>query len=292
MNKSDRCREPVQNARAGVSRAVALPRRSDRVSAVQKHNARMSGAGPRTIMFAHGFGCDQNMWRLVSPAFDDGFRTIVFDHVGAGGSDVAAFDPTEYGALSRYAADVVALARELGLRDAIYVGHSVSAMIGALASIEAPELFSDLVMIGPSPRYIDDQGYVGGFTAAQIDELLEFLSENPMAWSRAMAPVIMGNPERPRLAEELEASFCRTDPEMAKAFARATFLSDNRADLRNIKARTLVLQCSDDVIAPESVGRYVHENVANSELVLLAATGHCPNLSAPDEVIAAISAFV
>jgi sigma-B regulation protein RsbQ len=244
------------------------------------------------MVFAHGYGCDQSMWRLVAPAFEPRFRTILFDHVGAGGSDIAQFDPDRHGVLAGYASDLVELGRELNLQGAVFVGHSVSAMIGALASIEARDLFSHLVMVGPSPRYVDDEDYVGGFSAAQIEELLQFLDENPMAWSQAMAPAIMGNPDRPELGQELTDSFCRTDPEVAKAFARATFLSDNRSDLPKISARTLILQCSEDIVAPIEVGHYVHRHVRDSDLVVLKATGHCPNLSAPDEVIAAIQAFV
>lgn len=244
------------------------------------------------MMFAHGFGCDQNMWRFVAPAFEDRYATVLFDHVGAGRSDLSAYDPAKYADLSGYADDVVEIARDLGLRGAIFVGHSVSAMIGAIAAIRAPEIFEALVMVSPSPRYIDDDGYVGGFSADQIDELLDLLEENPLGWSAAMAPVIMANPDRPELGEELNNSFCRTDPEIAKAFARVTFTSDNRADLPRVSTRTLVLQCSEDVIAPAQVGAYVHDHLPNSELVILNATGHCPNLSAPDEVIDAIRAFV
>jgi sigma-B regulation protein RsbQ len=244
------------------------------------------------MMFAHGFGCDQNMWRYVAPAFEDNFRTILFDHVGAGGSDLSAYDPSKYGDLSGYADDVVEIGRELGLRNATFVGHSVSAMIGVLASRNAPELFENLVLVGPSPRYISDNDYTGGFTAEQIGELLEFLSENYIGWSAAMAPMIVGNPERPELGEELTNSFCRTDPEIAKAFARVTFMSDNRADLVGVRARTLILQCSEDIIAPLEVGNYVHQHIAGSKLVVMKATGHCPNLSAPAETIAAIRAFV
>ena len=183
------------------------------------------------MVFAHGFGCDQNMWRFVAPAFEDRYRTVLFDHIGAGGSDLSAYDPAKYASLEGYANDVVELCRELKITGGVFVGHSVSAMIGALASKKAPELFDKLVMVGPSPRYIDDADYVGGFSEAQINELLDFLDSNHMGWSHAMAPVIMGNPDRPELGEELTNSFCRTDPEIAKQFARATFLSDNRADL-------------------------------------------------------------
>jgi len=244
------------------------------------------------MLFAHGFGCDQNMWRYVTPAFEQDFRTVVFDYVGAGGSDLTAYDLEKYSSLEGYAEDVVALATELGISDGVFVGHSVSAMIGLIAARRAPGLFSTLVLVGPSPRYIDDGDYVGGFNEAQIIELLDFLDTNHLGWSQAMAPVIMGNPDRPELGEELAASFCRTDPEIAKRFARTTFMSDNRADLGPINARVLILQCRDDVIAPESVGEFVQRSIPGSELVLLDATGHCPNLSAPAETIVAIKAFV
>jgi sigma-B regulation protein RsbQ len=244
------------------------------------------------MIFAHGFGCDQNMWRFVAPAFESEFRTVLFDHVGAGGSDLAAYEPAKYATLSGYADDLVEIARELRLQDAVFVGHSVSAMIGVLASLSAPDLFKSLVLIGPSPRYIDDEGYVGGFSAKQIAELLDFLSDNYMGWSAAMAPTIMGNADRPELGEELANSFCRTDPEIAKAFARVTFMSDNRCDLPKVTIPSLILQCSEDVIAPREVGEYVHRNTPHSKLVLMRATGHCPNLSAPEETISAIRAFV
>jgi sigma-B regulation protein RsbQ len=194
--------------------------------------------------------------------------------------------------LDGYATDIVEIGRELGLENAIFVGHSVSAMIGALASLKAPGMFSELVMVGPSPRYIDDDGYVGGFSREQVDELLEFLADNHLGWSAAMAPAIMGNPDRPELGETLTNSFCATDPDIAREFARVTFLSDNRDDLSRVTARTLILQCRDDIIAPTSVGEFVHAHIPNSQLMLLDATGHCPNLSAPDEVTAAIRAFV
>ena len=244
------------------------------------------------MVFAHGFGCDQNMWRHVAPAFEQDFRTVLFDNVGAGNSDLAAYDQDRYRSLSGYAEDLIEIIRDLGMTGTVLVAHSVSAMIGVLASLRAPELFSALVLVGPSPRYIDDGDYRGGFGAEQIEELLAFLAENPMAWSQAMAPAIMGNADRPELGEELTASFCRTDPAIARAFARATFTSDNRADLDKVTTRTLILQCSDDIIAPENVGRYVHEHIPGSRLVVLDATGHCPNLSAPAEVISAIQAFV
>jgi sigma-B regulation protein RsbQ len=259
---------------------------------LSRNNVNISGGGSRAMMFAHGFGCDQNMWREVAREFEADFRVILFDHVGAGRSDLGAYDSRKYSTLDGYADDVVDIGRELRLENAVFVGHSVSAMIGALASIKAPGMFSDLVMVGPSPRYIDDQDYVGGFSREQVDELLEFLADNHLGWSAAMAPAIMGNAERPELGETLANSFCATDPDIAREFARVTFLSDNRADLPSIAARTLILQCRDDIIAPKSVGEYVRDRVPNSELMLLDATGHCPNLSAPAEVTAAIRAFV
>jgi sigma-B regulation protein RsbQ len=263
------------------------------MSALARNNVHVGGrVGSRPMIFAHGFGCDQNMWRLVAPAFEADHRTVLFDHVGAGGSDLGAYDPARYGSLDGYADDVVEICRELELTDAVFVGHSVSAMIGVLAAARAPEAIGALVLVGPSPRYIDDGDYVGGFGEADIQELLASLDSNFLGWSSAMAPAIIGNPDRPELGEELTASFCRTDPEIAAQFARVTFMSDNRADLATVAVPTLVLQCSDDVIAPAAVGAFVHERIPGSVLVRMSATGHCPNLSAPQETIDAIRAFL
>ena len=244
------------------------------------------------MVFAHGFGCDQNMWRFVAPAFQDRYRTVLFDFVGAGGSDLSAYDPQRYASLDGYATDVIDVVRALDLRDVVFVGHSVAAMIGVLAASREPDRFGALVLVAPSPRYIDDAGYLGGFSELDIEELLVSIESNYLGWSGAMAPVIMGNAGRPELGAELTASFCRTDPEIQKRFARATFLSDNRADLARVTLPALVLQCSEDLIAPNSVGEYVHTNIARSTLVKLRATGHCPNLSAPAETVAAIAAFL
>ena len=219
-------------------------------------------------------------------------QVVLFDHVGHGQSDASAFDQTKYGSLDGYADDVLAICHELDLTNVIFVGHSVSAMIGVLAAIREPERFDRLVLIGPSPRYINDGDYVGGFKPEDIEGLLDFLDSNHLGWSSTMAPVIMGNPDRPELGEELTNSFCRTNPEIAKHFARVTFLSDNRADLPRVKTKALILQCSQDAIAPEEVGRYVHQNLEGSQFVQLQATGHCPNLSAPEETIAAMEAFL
>lgn len=262
------------------------------MSALDRNNVKISGSDDRAMLFAHGFGCDQAMWRFVAPAFENKFKVVAMDHVGAGGSDFTAYDFEKYSSLDGYADDIVELGRELGIENGIFVGHSVSAMIGVLASIKAPELFDTLILVGPSPRYIDDTNYTGGFGAADIEELLAAFADNPLAWAAAMAPAIMGNADRPELGKELTESFCRTDPKIAEQFARVTFTSDNRTDLSKVTARTLILQCRDDIIASEKVGEFVRDHIEGSTLVLLDATGHCPNLSAPDEVVRAIRAFV
>jgi sigma-B regulation protein RsbQ len=244
------------------------------------------------IVFAHGFGCDQNMWRFVAPEFEDSHRVVRFDHVGAGHSDLSAYDRDRYASLDGYADDVLEILRELDLTDVVFVGHSVSAMIGVLAAVQEPDRFAKLVLVGPSPRYIDDGDYIGGFQRADIEEMLESLDSNYLGWSSAMAPVIIGNPDRPELGDELTNSFCRTDPEIARHFARVTFLSDNRADLAKLRTPALILQCADDVIAPAVVGDYVHRELPGSRLVTMRATGHCPNLSAPGETVDAIRAFL
>jgi sigma-B regulation protein RsbQ len=260
---------------------------------VRRHNITLSGRPDgQPIVFAHGFGCDQNMWRFVAPRFADRYRVVAFDHVGAGGSDLSAYDPERYSSLAGYADDVVMICRELGLTDVIFVGHSVSAMIGVLAAEAAPELFDALVLVGPSPRYINDGDYVGGFGAQDIEELLDSLDSNYLGWSAAMAPVIVGRPDRPEFGAELTESFCRTDPAIARRFARVTFLSDNRTDLANVRTPTLVLQCRDDVIAPIAVGQYVADRMPNARMEMLEATGHCPNLSAPDATSDAIERFL
>jgi sigma-B regulation protein RsbQ len=263
------------------------------VDVVQRNCVSLGGVpSGRPLLFSHGFGCDQAMWRFVAPDFAVDHRVVLFDHVGAGNSDLSAYDPEKYASLRGYATDVVEICRALDLSDVVFVGHSVSAMIGVLALQEAPELFGALVMVGPNPRYVDDGDYVGGFSRNDIVGLLEALDSNHLGWSAQMAPVIMGNPDRPELTEELTNSFCRTDPDIARQFARVTFLSDNRADLPGVTVPTLVLQCSQDVIAPDVVGEYVHRQIPGSVLTQLEATGHVPHLSAPEETTAAIRAFL
>jgi sigma-B regulation protein RsbQ len=263
------------------------------VEVTRRFNVVDSGQPDRQpMLFAHGFGCDQHMWRHVAPRFNNEFRVVLFDHVGAGGSDLSAYDSVRYASLDAYADDVLAICRELNLRNVIFVGHSVSAMIGVLAAVAEPDRFAKLVLVGPSPRYIDDDDYVGGFSESDISELLDSLESNYLGWSSAMAPVIMGNADRHELGDELTESFCRTDPEIARQFAGVTFRSDNRADLPKVTTPTLILQSRQDVIAPPSVGKYVADAIADSRLVVLDATGHCPNLSAPDATADAIAEFV
>ncbi len=244
------------------------------------------------MLFAHGFGCDQNMWRGVAARFEATHRCFLFDHAGAGHAHPDLYDVDRHASLDGYATDVIELCDDLGLRDIVFVGHSVSAMIGVLASVRRPELFAHLVLIGPSARYIDDDGYTGGFSEDDIEGLLESLDSNYLGWSAQMAPMIMGNDDRPELGQELTESFCRTDPDIQRRFARVTFLSDNRDDLASVRTPCLVLQCRNDIIASEAVGRYVHEQLPTSTFVLLDASGHCPNLSAPDETAEAIRAYL
>lgn len=258
-----------------------------------RNNVTVSGReGAPVMVFAHGFGCDQGMWRHVAPRFEDTHTVVLFDHVGAGHSDLSAYDVSRHARLEGYAADVSEILDALDLGPVTFVGHSVSSMIGLLTAAERPDLVERLVLVCPSPRYIDDEGYRGGFTEAEIAELLETMDGNYLGWSASIAPVIMGVPGRPELGEELVGSFCRTDPGIARRFARTTFLSDNRADLARVHRPALVVQCREDVIAPVEVGAYVHAQLVGSELVLLDATGHCPNLSAPDLLVEAMQSYL
>ena len=258
-----------------------------------RNNVRVTGHGTRPMLFAHGFGCDQHMWRLVAPEFERDHRVVLFDYVGAGGSDLSAYDPERYAALEGYAQDVLDVCRALDLRDVVFVGHSVSAMVGVLAANAEPERFAHLIMVGPSPRYLNEPpDYVGGFEPADIDGLLETMDRNYIGWATGLAPAIMKNPDRPELGAELTESFCSTDPVIARRFASATFLSDNRADLARVRVPTLVLQCSEDIIAPTTVGEYVHEQIPGSALRIMEATGHCPHMSAPEETIALVREYL
>ncbi|MEO5721939.1 MAG: alpha/beta hydrolase [Chthoniobacterales bacterium] len=256
------------------------------VTDIQKrNNVVITGAGRQPMLFAHGFGCDQSMWRFVAPAFEEDFRVVLFDFVGSGKSDWSAYDAQRYSNLEGYARDVLEVCHQLDLQDVIFVGHSVGSMVGVLAVNQEPERFSELILIGPSPRYINDGDYVGGFERADIEGLLDTMERNYLGWASFLTPIIMKNPERPELTKELEASFCSTDPEIARRFAEATFFGDNREDLSKVTIPSLVLQCSADAIAPREVGEYTHRHLAGSTLRVMEATGHCPHMSHPDETI-------
>ncbi|HEX2204709.1 MAG TPA: alpha/beta hydrolase [Longimicrobium sp.] len=259
---------------------------------VSRNHVTVTGRGTQPMLFAHGFGCDQNMWRLVAPAFEDDYRVVLFDYVGAGKSDWGAYDPERYATLDGYAQDVLDVVEALDLRDVVFVGHSVSAMVGVLAANRAPERFDRLVLIGPSPRYVDDPPYVGGFGRADIDGLLEMMDHNFIGWANFLGPAIMKNPDRPELGDELAQSFCSTDPVVARRFAEATFLADNRADLAAVRVPSLILQCSDDMVAPLEVGDYLHREMPGSTLRVMRATGHCPHMSHPEETIELMKAYL
>ena len=262
------------------------------MSVYGRNNVHIEGTRGKTMMLAHGFGCDQNMWRFIVPAFVNEYRLVLFDHVGAGRSDVTQYSPEKYATLQGYADDVLEIIDAVGSASVIFVGHSVSAMIGVLAAVKRPEAFERLVLIGPSPCYINDSEYIGGFSRTDIEGLLATLDNNYLGWSSATAPVIMGNSDRPELSEELTESFCRTNPKIAKQFARVTFLSDNRGDLANVRVPALILQCSEDVIAPDCVGQFVKDHMPQGTLARLKATGHCPHMSAPEETTAVMRQYL
>jgi sigma-B regulation protein RsbQ len=258
----------------------------------ERNNVKVSGSGARTLMFAHGFGCDQNMWRFLIPALEQSNRLVLFDLVGAGRSDSKAYDPRKYSSLDGYAEDVIEIIEACTKGNVVFVGHSVSAMIGMLADLRKPGRIAAHVMIGPSPCYFNDGDYRGGFEPADIESLLDTMDENYLGWSSTMAPAIMGAPDRPELGAELTNSFCQTDPDIAKQFARVTFTSDNRADLERLKTPALILQCSDDLIAPLAVGDYLHDHLVGSQIRVIQNVGHCPHLSEPQAIADAITEFL
>ncbi len=257
-----------------------------------RNNVNVSGSGTQPMLFAHGFGCDQNMWRFITPAFERDYRIVLFDYVGSGKSDISAFDFDRYSSLDGYAQDVLDICAALDLRDVIFVGHSVSSMVGVLAANRDPGRFSRLIMVGPSPRYINDTGYVGGFERADIEGLLELMDKNYIGWANFLAPVIMKNDDRPELTRELHESFCSTDPKITRRFAETTFFADNRADLPQLRVPSLIMQCSEDAIAPVEVGNYLHRTLPQSTLRMMKATGHCPHISHPEETIEAIKTYL
>jgi sigma-B regulation protein RsbQ len=262
------------------------------LSASIRNNVQITGKGVQPILLAHGFGCDQHMWRYIVPAFEEDYKVILFDYVGHGQSDLNSYNRERYASLRGYAQDILDICEELKLTDVVFVGHSVSSMIGMLAAIERPAIFSRLIMIGPSPCYINGDSYTGGFEREDIDGLLETMEKNYIGWANFLAPAIMGNKERPELAEELTGSFCSTDPVIARQFAEVTFLSDNRHDLGKLRVPSLILQCSEDMIAPDVVGEYLQQRLPNSTLYQMQATGHCPQMSEPDETVELIKKYL
>lgn len=259
---------------------------------LRRNNVNVSGKGTQTMLFAHGFGCDQNMWHYIIPAFENDYKIVVFDYVGAGKSDIAAYNAERYASLQGYAKDVLEIIEAFQLKDVIFVGHSVSCMIGLLASIEEPDYFSRLIMVGPSPSYINDGSYKGGFERRDIEGLLDTMEKNYIGWANFLAPSIMGNKERPELGQELTDSFCSTDPVIARQFAEATFFADNRRDLQKNRVPALILQCSEDIIAPQEVGEYLAKNLPFSTLKIMKATGHCPHMSEPEETVQLIKGYL
>lgn len=260
---------------------------------LSRNNVRVFGHGTQPMLFVHGFGCDQQMWRFITPAFEHDYRIVLFDYIGHGGSDRAAYDPQRYATLDGFAQDILDVVEALDLRDVILVGHSVSSIVGVLAINRSPERFERLVMVAPSPRYINDPpDYQGGFERADIEGLLDMMDKNYIGWAGALAPMVAGNADRPDLGAELNTSFCSTDPLVARQFAHATFLGDNRNDLTRLPVPALVLQCSNDAIAPQGVGEYVARVTPVSRFRQLRATGHCPHLSHPEEVTAAIREYL
>ncbi|WP_133688066.1 alpha/beta fold hydrolase [Maribacter spongiicola] len=259
---------------------------------LKRNNVKVFGNGTRVIMFAHGFGCDQNMWRFISPAFVDDYKIVQFDYVGCGKSDTSAYNEGKYGSLYGYAQDVLDICDVLNLQNVIFIGHSVSSMIGVLASLQAPKVFKNLILVSPSSKYINDTDYVGGFSKEDLEGLLDVMDNNYTGWAKFLAPMVMKNAERPELTEELENSFCAADPAINRNFARVTFFSDNRDDIVRVKLPTLILQCAEDDIAPDTVGEFIHKKISGSTIVRMKATGHCPHMSHPEETIAAIKKFL
>lgn len=259
---------------------------------VVRNNVTILGQGDQPLIFAHGFGCDQNMWRFITPAFMDKYQIILFDYVGSGNSDTNAYSSEKYQSLQGYVQDVLDIIETLSLQNSIFVGHSISAMIGLLASIQHPDYFKKLIMIGPSPCYLNDDGYRGGFERSDIAELLDMMEMNFTGWASYMAPIAMSNPEQPALTQELKQTFIAADPIIAKEFAEVTFLSDHRSELSKVSVPSLIIQCSEDSIVPIGVGDYLHHQLKNSTLQLMEAKGHYPHISHPNETIQCIADFL
>lgn len=262
------------------------------IDVLKRNNVNVTGAGEKVLLFAHGFGCDQNAWKYIKNDFASDYKLVLFDYVGAGNSDISSYDFHKYNSLDGYANDILEICHALKLKDVIFIGHSVSCMIGALASIKQPAIFQKLVFIGPSPCYISKGSYVAGFDQETIDSLLEVMEEDYIRWARSLAPTIMDEKNTASLSKELSDSFCAIDPIIAKQFAKVTFLSDNRQDLPLIPIKSLTIQCSDDMIAPLVTGEYVNKHTPGNTLTVLEAYGHCPHMSYPKATVQAIRAYL
>lgn len=259
---------------------------------MKRNNISVTGTGTRPILFAHGFGCDKSMWRQVAPAFEDDYKVVTFDLTGAGGSDLSAYDFEKYADLRAHAEDILRICDELKLDDVILVGHSISASIATLAANVQPGRFRTLVLVAPTPSFIDDENYKGGFSRQDIEGLTEMVDANYLGWSQQMAPTIAGQAPGEPAADDLTQSFCRTDPQIAKHFARVTFFADCREDMKRLSTPSLILHCDDDPLVPMDVADWMRENIPQSHLEVLAVTGHCPHMTAPDQTIKAIRRYL
>ena len=259
---------------------------------LERNNVTVFGNGTTTLLFAHGFGCDQTMWRFLTPQFQDNYKIVLFDYVGSGKSDLSFYDIDRYSSFNGYAQDIIDVCNALSLKNVVLVAHSVSCMIDVIASLNQPDIFKSMVLIAPSARYINDTNYTGGFELREMDDVIETMESNFAGWANFLAPIIMKNADRPHLTTELEESFCTNDKEVNKRFARLTFYTDNRADLLKVNVPTLILQCSEDAIAPESAGLFIYENITGSRYIKMQAIGHCPHMSYPNETAKEIQEYL
>lgn len=262
------------------------------MNVLRRNNVHCAGSGPMTLVFVHGFGCEQGMWRFLVPHYERHARIVLYDLTGCGGSDSAAYDTDRYATLHGHAADLLEVIERYAKGKVILVGHSVGATIGTLAAVAEPERFAGQVMVSPSPCFINDGDYVGGFNRDEIGELLTLMHSRLHEWTTKVAPLIMGAPGQPALQDELASRFERNDPDIMRHFGRVTFTSDHRADMARCSIASLILQCSDDLLAPVEVGAWLHAHLADSELAVIPNIGHCPHMSVPGVSAGVMDAFL